>query len=320
MLATLAVSPAPPYAIETQVAYGAANLDGSTMQCRPDIRIITQRERILVEHKIEASQHIEAVAGHAEGYSQLERYLAADPKARVGLVTLGPTDVRPGVLENSRYLRPSGRTHFVWHDLFPAVETYAQQGGADDPFVIELVAFMEELGMQTPREGVGIIPAANVEGIKAERRALSLWWRPTLDLALEQGWIKTHSGLDLLLRRKRGEYPEIHFDMRAREKQGKTDGFLKARLRVDADAADGADELARELRRAGYDATVGRARGANGPCVDVVCLTRQTRTEYIGEGDPTERLTRFGCDAMQAFHHFLDLPPFSAAKKTALGI
>ena len=317
VLQVLGVPPAPPYQIETQVAYGAAALEGSRMQCRPDLRVTTSQGIVLIEHKIEASQHIESVEGaDGGGYTQLERYLAVAPEASVALISLGPLDIRPNVRDNPRYRKPAGREHFVWHSLFPAVESYAQDAGAADPFIVELIEFMEELGMRTPREGVGIIPAANLDGIKAERKALSLWWRPTLNLALQQGWIKTHSGLDLLLQREHGDYAQVHLDMRYREKEGVADGFLKARLRVLEHRAEGAKSLMNHLTQAGYQASMQRARATREPCIDIICLTLRSRTEYIGDGDPTERLTRFACDAMSAFHWFLGLPPYVCADDT----
>lgn len=302
------------WCIETQVEYPPASLSGSKLPCRPDLRLSCQEACLLFEHKIDAKQHYENIIddlGFELAYSQLERYLATDESARVVLISLGTMQIDSKVLNNPRYLRPKDRPHFLWGDFYPIVQDYAAAQGKEDLFIIELRRFMEALEMMPPREGVGIIPSANEPGMKAERAAMKRFWEKAIETLRANGWIKIYWGLEIEVRHP--EFPDVKlsFEMRFGERMGQTDGFLKVRLRIlDGEAID-RDCLKNRLSSQGYVARVYSTKTSEKPprkCWDIIGVTRVTRPEYIGEGDPGDRLADFVLDVLDPIHSVLGLP------------
>lgn len=311
------------WTVETQAEYPPAPLAGCAMPCRPDLRLACGSTRILFEHKIDAQQHGERVTdafGNVRVYSQLERYLAVDAVADLALVALKPTPIAPSVLACSRYRRPPGREHFLWRDFFSAADQAARDDKAGG-HLSELIAFMAELGMQPPREGVGVIPSANMPGMEAERNAWKFHWCGAIRLLEANGWTRVNWGLEVEFTRGKEKFPSLYLDMRYRERAGIQDGVLKARLRcVAEEGQDGKrqmqaiDRLVREFQWRGFSAKSEPTRASNAghrPRIDVVCETKCTRTEFIGEGDPDKRLKEFALEVVGCIHDKFEWPVLS---------
>ncbi len=100
--------------IDTQCRLG----NGSS---RCDLVLYAGRERVVVEHKLEAAQ----------GPGQLQKYLRLprSEMTRVALVAADYQTVPRGVLAARRYLKPpTGQDHFLWADLYPLVQRSASRG------------------------------------------------------------------------------------------------------------------------------------------------------------------------------------------------
>lgn len=90
---------------------------------RPDFRIECDGLDILVEHKLEAGLH----------ENQLENYLnLCGPNTYVAFVAPSYQPVPKGVLAHPHYLKPHGKDHFKWSDLYGAVK--AQKGWLAEEF------------------------------------------------------------------------------------------------------------------------------------------------------------------------------------------
>lgn len=301
------------WSVETQAAYPAASMLGGTMSCRPDLRLSSGDEVILFEHKIDADQHdeevVDPVMGERRLLSQLERYLAVEPRAYIVLVTRGPSDVREAALAHPRYVQPSGKSHFLWSDLYPVVEHFAQREGHESGMVAELLLFMRDLHMQPPRKGEGVIPSENRPGMEAERAVYARDWEPTLRFLDANGWTKVSHGLEIEARREDGgAYPTVLFDMRFGEKPG-FDGRLKLRLRIDGETRGAAMlTLVERLLEIGHEADLKGAKNSAGiACIDVVAVTEITRKHWVGEGVASERLLDFTRGVLRPVHEALGL-------------
>ena len=297
--------------IETQVAYSSASLPGSDKGCRPDLRIENDSIQVLVEHKIDSKQSRETVYddnGNAHSYSQVERYLALTPTAKVAFISLGSEKIDPEVLHHPQYLKPEHHNHFRWLDFYPIIERYSRTEHAD-LFVAELVQFMFDLSMHPPRKGTGMLPSTNEPNMLAERKACSVWWVPTIDLLERNGWRCYKQGLEAEFCRRDDDYPNLYFDMRYGEQQGIKDGVLKVRLRMKGTVDVPMGTILYDYTKLGYESRKERYKSKKvGVCTDIVCSIKQTRPEYIGDEDPSKRLADFALSVLKPIHAFLGLP------------
>lgn len=119
-----------------------------TLSNRPDMLLTTNDWQVLFEHKLEAPMETDQL----RRYLQLARTLGNN--MRLAFMSRTPWTIDPGVLSDPLYLKPDGRDHFLWTDIYPLVaacrshaatdfEQYLAQlglrpeswGGIGDPFV-----------------------------------------------------------------------------------------------------------------------------------------------------------------------------------------
>lgn len=95
------------------------------LQCFVDIRLhIGDRVRIGMEVKLDAPE-----GSLPSGDRQLRKYLNIRSLTHVACVTGYNTTVDPQVLRSARYLRPSGRQHFLWSDFYGLITQAAARRG-----------------------------------------------------------------------------------------------------------------------------------------------------------------------------------------------
>lgn len=87
-------------------------------RCFVDLRLdIGARVSIGIETKLDASEGV-----HSSGDKQLAKYLAIPSLTHVAYITSYEVGVEQRVLAaRQRYLRPKGRQHFLWSDIYPLV-------------------------------------------------------------------------------------------------------------------------------------------------------------------------------------------------------
>lgn len=109
---------------------------------KPDFRIRCTDFDLVIEHKLDAWLSV----------AQLQRYLAIqyDRPSYVALISTLPCPTPEVVLDDPRYLRPEGKPHFRWSDLYSHVERHV---GHDD-IGSQFLEWMDDLGMR-PYEVIG---------------------------------------------------------------------------------------------------------------------------------------------------------------------
>jgi hypothetical protein len=109
------VSPATIERVATQVSF-------DTFGCRPDLRLELQGGRSIVcEHKLDSPETTAFEAETGEVRYQLERYLEL-PVDGVAYFRSALVEVAKDVVDHPHYIHPPGRAHFLWRDLYPALE------------------------------------------------------------------------------------------------------------------------------------------------------------------------------------------------------
>lgn len=90
----------------------------------PDMLLTTSDWQVLFEHKLDAPMDRE----------QLGRYLALAgrfPQTRLAFMSRDPWTIDASVLSDPLYLKPHGRDHFLWTDIYPLVAACRSHAATD---------------------------------------------------------------------------------------------------------------------------------------------------------------------------------------------
>jgi hypothetical protein len=101
--------------VATQVSF-------DTFSCRPDLLLELQCGRsVACEHKLDSPETTAREPETGQVRKQLERYLEL-PVDGVAYFRPSLVEVAKDVVDHPRYIHPPERAHFLWRDLYPALE------------------------------------------------------------------------------------------------------------------------------------------------------------------------------------------------------
>ena len=197
----------------------------------PDMVLtLADGRRVLCEHKLDAPETMQ-VTRDGRTVKQLERYLAIPGIAGLAYFRSAPVMVPDDVLANQFYLRPESAAHFVWHDLYAALE----RGESD--VVRWLVSGFERLGFTPPEPHVGELWPGDTEEVRENQRNFGKLWQKTRR-HLETDWTvhQDQRGCELYANPKHGALAtQVYVSPIA---QGGS--LLRTRIDTDAESLDAA--------------------------------------------------------------------------------
>lgn len=149
--------------------------------CRPDLLLrLSDGRTIICEHKLDASETPLVLEG-GEVKLQLSRYLALNVDGvayfRSSLVSMSNE-----ILSHPKYVRPPSAAHFLWRDLYPALECGL------NPVTIWLREGFEKLGFTPPLAHVGDLWPDDSNAVRENQANFAKLWHTTRSLA-EQNWV-----------------------------------------------------------------------------------------------------------------------------------
>lgn len=185
-------------AVETQLSYPGTG-------CCPDLALtLTGGQVILCEHKIEAPETLGAEDGDGEAVRQLERYLRL-PVDGVAYFRSTWKPPSAAVLAHPKYVRPKGKEHFLWRDLYPVLE----HGTTD--LTRWLVEGFESLGYTPAHPSVGDLADRDDTVRSANKKNFAKLWQRTRSSLRELGWkVGTGSVCELYLHSENAAAREIY--------------------------------------------------------------------------------------------------------------
>lgn len=149
----------------------------------PDIVLtLTDGRLVAIENKLEAPETQTVVLGDDESAEnlktpQLAKYLKIPELAALAFIRATYKPPAVDVLQNSRYLKPTGgREHFLWRDFLPLME------GSEHPVTSWLAGAFRFNGFVPPDATIG-----DLDDLDRQRNFAQLW-EPTADLARKLGW------------------------------------------------------------------------------------------------------------------------------------
>jgi hypothetical protein len=173
--------------VSTQCTYADAG-------CRPDLVLKLRDSHVIAcEHKIEAPETLGKEGTNREGIEQLERYLELPIHglAYFRWSWLPPSDV---VLRHSKYIRPSNREHFLWSDLYSALQQ------ATTETIRWLCEGFQHLGFTPPHPAIGELSDSDLTVRAANRENFAKFWQSARSALHEMGWkVTTGSSCELYL-------------------------------------------------------------------------------------------------------------------------
>jgi hypothetical protein len=177
-----------PVAIErvtTQVAFDAYS-------CRPDLVLkLKDGRHVACEHKLDAPETTAVVPETGAMRRQLERYLEL-PVDAVAYFRPALVEVSEDIVEHPRYLRPAGRTHFLWRDL------YLPLARGEHVVTQWLFQGFGRLGFTPAVPHIGELWPEREEVIENQRN-LGKLWDSTREYARGRWWVSTDSRHGLTL-------------------------------------------------------------------------------------------------------------------------
>ena len=164
-LATVGVTPRIA-SVQIQVAF-------DEQRCCPDMMLtLADGRRVLCEHKIDALE-TQQIKADGKTVKQLERYLALPDIAGVAYFRSARLTMAGEVLSHELYLHPQTGSHFLWRDLYPALEL-----GTTD-VVRWLRDGFERLGFTPPVRHVGELWPGDSEAVRQNQRNFGKLWDRT---------------------------------------------------------------------------------------------------------------------------------------------
>jgi hypothetical protein len=163
--------------------------------CCPDLEVtLSGGQVVLCEHKIEAPETLGAEGEDEVAVRQLERYLRlpVDGVAYFRSTWKTPSDA---VLDHPKYVKPKAREHFLWRDLYPALQI-----GTTDVTRWLTEAF-ESLGYTPAHPSVGDLADRDDAVRSANKQNFAKLWQRTRSSLRELGWrVEAGSVCELYLR------------------------------------------------------------------------------------------------------------------------
>jgi hypothetical protein len=127
------------------------------------------------------------------GEGQLEKYLNL-PVGHVALIAGYEVDVPKCAREAPRYLQPrEGRSHFMWHDFYPDVESCAGKPLAS-VLTKALLALFAQLGYEPAPACIPDLYFPDEESRKRNRLRFAKYWEATRQELMKRGWEKITAG------------------------------------------------------------------------------------------------------------------------------
>jgi len=166
--------------VHAQVRENAESIPDLVLEIVADDR----RVRIGVEHKLDAP----------EGENQLGRYVRLPGLWAVAAVTRRGVRTQLAELTSgcARWLRPTGRTHHTWTDVYPMVEHHARRPGSP-PLTRALLGLFDDLQFAPPHSEVGRLGRGGSDDERERRSEFFGNWMATEPLLRSRGW-RTHPG------------------------------------------------------------------------------------------------------------------------------
>lgn len=168
VLAPLAEAGAAPdiKAVRSQVEFEEA-------RSRPDLVIdLEDGRRIICEHKLGAPETLQ-ISAEGESLKQLERYLELPGVDYLAYFRSSIAPPSPQVLGHPKYLRPSHAPHFLWRDLYPALER------CDHQVTHWLRQGFERLGFTPPHPHIGDLWPDDTELVRRNQSNFGKLWDNT---------------------------------------------------------------------------------------------------------------------------------------------
>lgn len=155
------------------IASVATQVEFTAERCRPDMLLtLEDGRRIVCEHKLDAPE-TPAPTEDGERLGQLERYLELPGIAFVAYFRTSPAPLAREVLAHGRYLRPAGAAHFVWRDLYSALEA-----GSHD-ITRWLRRGFDRLGFTPPHPHLGELWPDDTEAVEQNQANFGKLWDAT---------------------------------------------------------------------------------------------------------------------------------------------
>ena len=172
--------------VETQATYGAD-------RCRPDLRLHLQDGSVfLVEHKLEAPE-TNLLLESGETKKQLERYLAL-PVDGVLYFRITPTTLPPQIVKHPRYIKPVAGAHFLWSDIYAALEV------GEHILTKWIFEAFRRLAFIPPLPHIGRLSPTDSETVVENQRNFAKLWRATRAYADMHWKVTTGSRCELYLK------------------------------------------------------------------------------------------------------------------------
>ncbi|MBM3494072.1 MAG: hypothetical protein FJX72_07095 [Armatimonadetes bacterium] len=275
------LDPISTHGVTPAIAAVATQVEFPAERCRPDMLLtLEDGRRIICEHKLDAPE-TSAPTEDGERLGQLERYLELPGIAFVAYFRTSSAPLAREVLDHGRYLRPADAAHFVWRDLYTALEA-----GSHD-ITRWLRRGFDRLGFTPPNPHVGELWPDDTEAVKRNQANFGKLW----DAA--------RGSLEAAYRITVGRRCELYFSplgpssVASAHASPLAQGGTLLRCRFEPSSGR-ADSVFRSLEAAARSLPVSpeivATKAANGaPAIDLLVSLR----EVLGTaGDPAQQATR----------------------------
>jgi hypothetical protein len=170
--------------VSTQVSFPGTS-------CCPDMILeMSNGKLVACEHKLEA---LETMGPAGDKRPQLERYLDL-PIDGLVYVRSGWKAPVASTLNHPKYIRPEGRDHFLWRDLYPLLIQ------SEHVLLDWLREGFERLGFTPPHPSIGEMSGDDEHQNKENRRNFAKLWQATRHMATISGWrVQTGAIVELYL-------------------------------------------------------------------------------------------------------------------------